>query len=287
MSEGGSAQSYQREEGLWAGPEPHGGAHAADTASRRGRGVAAVVYVAAGVLACALVLLASTREAPSWQPSLQRQASFDADTEALVVEASNEYGNVQDAMMPYPFLQDALLVEPYKFTTLEVANAAAGCKYDWLISSDSGQVVRGTNTSGRLTVTLTEVRSYSLSLEEHSCDEADAGRTLETVVWVKYVRRELLSLSDKDRQDFLDAFSTLWKVGTVEGQALYGSKYKSLYYLATVHNDAGGNSVCDEFHGGIGKPVTARRPMRMRVCCVVSFPTLKLTCSSQTTVQDS
>jgi hypothetical protein len=34
---------------------------------------------------------------------------------------------------------------------------------------------------------------------------------------------------------------------------MYGSRYKSLHYFASIHNDAGGNSVCDEFHGGSGE----------------------------------
>jgi hypothetical protein len=50
----------------------------------------------------------------------------------------------------------------------------------------------------------------------------------------------------------LDALVTLWQVNTVDGMKLYGSKYKSLHYFASIHNDGGANSVCDEFHGGAG-----------------------------------
>jgi hypothetical protein len=50
----------------------------------------------------------------------------------------------------------------------------------------------------------------------------------------------------------LDAFSTLWKVNTVDGVELYGAEYKSLYYFASIHNDGGGNGACDEFHGDQG-----------------------------------
>jgi hypothetical protein len=87
---------------------------------------------------------------------------------------------------------------------------------------------------------------------------------------VRYVRRELTTLTDDDREAFLDALVTLWnvrishtalsiafkhfveQVNTVDGKKLYGSKYKSLQYFASIHNDAGANSVCDEFHGGAG-----------------------------------
>lgn len=47
----------------------------------------------------------------------------------------------------------------------------------------------------------------------------------------------------------------LYQVNTVDGIQLYGPRYKSLYYFATIHNDAGANSVCDEFHGDLGTVV--------------------------------
>ena len=33
---------------------------------------------------------------------------------------------------------------------------------------------------------------------------------------------------------------------------LYGDRFKSVNYFATLHNDGGGNAACDEFHGGLG-----------------------------------
>jgi hypothetical protein len=45
----------------------------------------------------------------------------------------------------------------------------------------------------------------------------------------------------------------MWlQVNTKDGVELYGPDYKSLYYFASIHNDAGGNGVCDEFHGDQG-----------------------------------
>ena len=70
--------------------------------------------------------------------------------------------------------------------------------------------------------------------------------------WVKYVRREISTLTDNDREEFLDAFHTLWEVNTVDGMAKYGERYKSIYWFAILHNDGSGNSVCDEFHGDVG-----------------------------------
>jgi hypothetical protein len=69
---------------------------------------------------------------------------------------------------------------------------------------------------------------------------------------VKYIRRELSTLTEEDRDIFLKAYYKLWTVNTVDGQHKYGAAYKSLYYFASLHNDGGGNFLCDEFHGGIG-----------------------------------
>eukprot|EP01034_Spumella_vulgaris_P023523 gene23523-29747_t len=69
---------------------------------------------------------------------------------------------------------------------------------------------------------------------------------------VKYVRRDITTLTDADREEFLDALRTLWDVDTLTGQKLYGEKYKSLYHFATIHSDGEANTVCDEFGGDAG-----------------------------------
>lgn len=111
----------------------------------------------------------------------------------------------------------------------------------------------GVSDDGSFSSTAFEaVGEYSLSVSESGCDDSSYARTYSTSVWVKYVRRELMTLTDADRETFLNAFSTLWKVNTVDGKALYGENYKSLYFFASIHNDAGANSACDEFHGDQG-----------------------------------
>jgi hypothetical protein len=147
-----------------------------------------------------------------------------------------------------------LLASPYKTTTFAITNTQSGCQYAWSITDLAGEGIdSGISTDGSFaTSDLKTVGQYSLSVVESDCDDADYERTVDQTLWVKYVRRELSSLTDDDRESFLNAFSTLWKVNTVDGIDQYGENYKDLYYLATVHNDAGANSVCDEFHGDQG-----------------------------------
>ena len=167
-----------------------------------------------------------------------------------VLHVTNEYGKYnRGTLMPYTFLEDSFLIEPYKETTIELNDVTADCYYDYVITNVKDDIIAlsGTSFDGQLGVTLTSVGQYQLAVSEGCSD-----RKFKQLFWVKYVRRELSDLSENDREDFLDAFHTLWTVSTVEGKKIYGERYKSVYYFATLHNDGGGNAACDEFHGDVG-----------------------------------
>ena len=177
----------------------------------------------------------------------------------------NEYGEFGvNGMVAYPFLSGSFLVEPYKETTVNVQGVVEGCTYTYTVTSvkDSTNTVTGTmelktivdsnlaatGVSGEIKLILSKVGEYTMVIG----DSCNTGDSLTQNLWVKYVRREVSTLTDTDREEFLDAFHTLWEVNTVDGMAKYGERYKSLHYFAALHNDGGGNSVCDEFHGGVG-----------------------------------
>lgn len=67
-----------------------------------------------------------------------------------------------------------------------------------------------------------------------------------------YVRRELRTLSDDDRDAFFDAAEVVYRTPTAEGQPLYGSKYYGVGTFAMDHNVLAGNSDCDHMHDGLG-----------------------------------
>ena len=172
-----------------------------------------------------------------------------------VMHVSNEYGLYDRSKYNYPFLENSFLIEPYKETTISVQGTIQSCTYDYTITNvrKSTSNVRHSGTVeeiGSFTITLTDVGQYKMTITEH-CGSNTFGSS-SNLFWVKYVRRELSTLTVTDREDFLDAFHTLWKVSTLDGQKLYGEKYKSIYWLATLHNDGGGNAACDEFHGDVG-----------------------------------
>ena len=172
-----------------------------------------------------------------------------------VTSVSNEYGIWDSSsMLPYPFFFGSLFVEPYKETTIVLTDPTVGCAYDWSMTKTKTGLVdsSGVSTDGAIVMMLSTVGEYVIAVSESCGDMSTSARQLSQTVWVKYVRRELSTLTDNDRTAFLDAFHTLWTVNTTEGQAQYGDRYKSVNYFATLHNDGGGNNACDEFHGGLG-----------------------------------
>jgi hypothetical protein len=203
------------------------------------------------ILATFLIVISNALKSQSRSFILPADLSLNALT---ISSVSNEYG-IWDptSMLPYSFLQSAYLVEPHKETNIVLVSYATDCSIQWALTDSSGVAsLSGTSLNGTMTVTIETVGEYSLTATEQCVMTSKSDRYLNAVVWVKYVRRELSSLNDQDREDFLDAFHTLWTVSTTAGMTLYGDRYKSMNYFATLHNDGGANAVCDEFHGGLG-----------------------------------
>jgi len=72
------------------------------------------------------------------------------------------------------------------------------------------------------------------------------------------VRREIRSLFPEDRDRFLDAFASLWKVPTEEGRRRYSGSaahplaYLDVHDLNNVHRQNAGQRDADHFHEGVG-----------------------------------
>lgn len=54
-------------------------------------------------------------------------------------------------------------------------------------------------------------------------------------VTVKYVRREIRDLTDRDRETFFNAVSVLQRVPSAVGREIYGGKYYSKDYFNRLH----------------------------------------------------
>uniref|UniRef100_A0A6C0KH90 Tyrosinase copper-binding domain-containing protein n=1 Tax=viral metagenome TaxID=1070528 RepID=A0A6C0KH90_9ZZZZ len=69
---------------------------------------------------------------------------------------------------------------------------------------------------------------------------------------VKYVRREIRSLTDADRELYFDALEQIYSLDETTGQSIYGSKFHSAEYFSYKHLSGAGTSDCDHWHDGAG-----------------------------------
>ena len=189
-------------------------------------------------------------------PSRARLAALVArpHTQTLVdpvdirIAVSNEYGPCETDKYPFLYgIDDALLVEPHKTTSLTIENSVAGAAYAWTVGpyANPNDGVDGPS----ITVTYTKTGVHALSVEGTVDGTAT---THHFTVYSKYVRREVRGLKDRDRLAFLMAAKEVWSLSTVEGQALYGDRFKNIDHLTLIHNDLAGNDQCDFIHGQTG-----------------------------------
>lgn len=114
----------------------------------------------------------------------------------------------------YPWLKDVKLVEPHRETALTVTDPRQGFHYRWEFRSgggggSGGQVTEteeayATAVGAECTVVLTRLDENVVSLEEVN-EDGEVSRRLEERVIVKYVRREIRTLTDEEREELLDA----------------------------------------------------------------------------------
>lgn len=69
---------------------------------------------------------------------------------------------------------------------------------------------------------------------------------------VKYVRREIRSLTDEDRNTFFDALYKMYTIDDDVGKQMYGEKFKSAEYYVYKHLNGAGTTDCDHWHDGAG-----------------------------------
>lgn len=126
----------------------------------------------------------------------------------LEFTALNPY-HVRDGKpaLDYPWLRGVKLIEPFRETTLSVTSPREGFEYRWSVHGHApGATEQRVQASGEEAVVVcTELDENTLILEEVSAETGDVVRRLEEKVMVKYVRREIRTLMDDERQELFDA----------------------------------------------------------------------------------
>lgn len=107
----------------------------------------------------------------------------------------------------YPWLKNIKLIEPYRNTTLAVTYPREGIDYRWEIraGTDLSSEADIRETGAEVVVALTKVDENVITLLEVNATDQTVERSLDETVMVKYVRREIRTLTQPDREELLDA----------------------------------------------------------------------------------
>lgn len=137
--------------------------------------------------------------------------AFTADSlPPLSFEALNFY-HVRDGKpaLDYPWLKEVKLIEPHRETTLVVTSPRDGFEYNWVVRGGDPEKaeLRAEASGAEAVITLTILDDNVISLEEVDQNTGVVVRRLEEKVMVKYVRRELRTLTDDEREELFDAVS--------------------------------------------------------------------------------
>lgn len=215
-------------------PPPHHGTVAGQQPRRRWRALAAVTLgVAVMGLAYSRRLVTPSQPSSAGAASLNgiaapiapaREATSRAqpfpkmisptppeEISPLSFEATNFY-HVRDGKPAehYSWLKDVKLVEPHRDTTFSVSSPRDGYDYVWEVrggDADQADDLRATARGAEVVLVLTTLDDNTVSLKEVE-PGGKAVRQLDEVVMVKYVRREIRTLTDDEREELLDAVRT-------------------------------------------------------------------------------
>ncbi|CAM9131049.1 unnamed protein product, partial [Discosporangium mesarthrocarpum] len=153
----------------------------------------------------------------------------------------------------YPWLDGTMIVEPYRDTWMTLRlGSREGMTYRWTVtpSDPEGEIIMARGEAP--TIVYKTPGHNVIVVEEVSDETGEVMRRSETTVLCMYVRREIRTLLEDERQALFDAMRIMWDVSTEEGRKIYGEGYTSAWDLNVIHFIAGGDLECDHFHHGLG-----------------------------------
>lgn len=109
----------------------------------------------------------------------------------------------------YPWLKDIKLIEPHRETTLAVVNPREGFEYNWKIwplessRRESGATIEV--SGAEVLVVIRTLDKHVVNLEEVNVSSKRVTKGLEEGVMIKYVRREIRTITEEEREELLDA----------------------------------------------------------------------------------
>jgi len=174
-----------------------------------------------------------------------QSSNFRATNQDSTAQLDFDIYNLYTKNSPIQYSPWDYLAEPYREATLSIREAFSEGdsnpdRYLWTIDGEK-------KTGSTISHTFTSVGKKPVSVTD-----TETGKIFSTEVMVKYVRREIRSLTDKDRNDMLDALETIYRLPTEEGTKIFGDDYKGMDYFLKEHLTGAGQKDCDHWHDDAG-----------------------------------
>lgn len=143
--------------------------------------------------------------------TIEPRARVSAPPQAPLAFTALNFYQARDGKpaLDYPWLKDVKVIEPHRDTTLNVTTAREGFQYRWHINAVGETAEGNTNTTAsgaECVVVLTNLDENIITLEEINSD-GEIARSLQERVMVKYVRREIRTITDDEREELFDSVS--------------------------------------------------------------------------------
>ena len=197
--------------------------------------------------------------------SLSERLSSALTRLPLDIEVSDEYTrrdrtSIGEGLYPYDYL-----VQVHKPTLLTVRDATSASavlrsvhslcafEYTWVLPSLGVAPLVGEQVE----VSYDTLGYHRLQVQRAVIAPAGvtatlSPRMLEVSVMCKYVRREIRSMTDADRNGFFEALRTIYVTSQSEGTAVYGTRFRSIEYLVAEHLHGAASRECDHWHDDAG-----------------------------------
>lgn len=178
----------------------------------------------------------------STSDNLSNVKNTQLNTEELTFVISNEYGSDIPGDGYYPW---KYIAEPHKestFTVVEPSSFAENLvegtevSYHWhTIEDEEHHFAWGQ----QMAHTFKGIGKQQVHFARYVTDIATQEKTqthhISEDVQVKYVKREMRSLSDDDRETFFGALETVYKTSDTDGVSKYGANFVSIDNLVKSH----------------------------------------------------
>ncbi|CAN0459384.1 unnamed protein product, partial [Laminaria digitata] len=107
-----------------------------------------------------------------------------------------------------PWLEGVHLAEPYRETTIKVENGKDDHDYLWEVREKDGEDKVLASASGPEAIIVFTLLDWNTVTVTETNSAGGVTRMFTDTVMVKYVRREIRTLTDDERNELLDSVST-------------------------------------------------------------------------------